>query len=514
MFLVKNLIQDFRASIVVYLVALPLCLGIALASGAPLLSGILAGIVGGIVVGVFSNSHTSVSGPAAGLTVIVFSAIATLGNFRDFTLAVLLCGVLQLIFGFLKGGLAGGYFPNSVIKGMLAAIGIILVLKQIPHAVGYDANAIGDDSFSNPDGLNTFSELLMAFDRFHPGAVIISFTAFVLILFWDKMAKAGNTFFKLIPGPLIAVIVGVSLNEIFKVSNPLLIIPQDNLVRIPIGNEISALFKAIELPNWAAISNPAVWTTALTLAIVASLESLLSVEAIEKIDPKRRFANKNQELKAQGMGNILCGLLGGLPVTAVIVRSSANLNAGAHSKLSTILHGVWLLISCLIFARLLELIPLAVLAAILIHVGMKLAPIRSFKEMYKNGWSQIIPYVVTISAILLTDLLVGIGIGIIVGLFFVIRSNHHKAIIMVSEGNDYLLRFIKDVSFLQRPMLYHFLSQIPENADVVIDGSNQIFIDDDIISVLQDFMVNASEKNIKIELIKSSLSLNDLFKKV
>jgi MFS superfamily sulfate permease-like transporter len=505
--------QDMRASVVVFLVALPLCLGISLASGAPLLSGVVAGMIGGIVIGFFSNSHTSVSGPAAGLTVIVLNAITELGDFSSFTLAVLIAGIIQIGMGALRAGAAGSYFPNSVIKGMLAAIGLILILKQFPHAIGYDADFMGDEAFKGitTDG-NTFTDITNALRAFSWGAVIISSLSLLSMIFWEKLAKKGIKFFQLVPGALFAVVLGIILNEYVYPHFASLYLTKDHLVSIPIAGGFGSLFDSFSLPNWGAFSNPAVYKVAITLAIVASLETLLSLEAVDKIDPRKRTSNKNKELIAQGIGNSLAGLIGALPVTSVIVRSSANINSGGATKLVSILHGIWLLLAVVLLTRVLELIPLASLAAVLILVGYKLCSPQLIRQMKKHGTNQLVPFLVTIIAILFTDLLTGIFIGIIAGFIFVFKSQAQRAIVVVNEGDDYLIRFMKDVSFLQKPWMTKALDEIPHGSSVVIDGSNHVYIDNDIISIIEEFLEVCDERNIKCEIVRSTLAHNNFFK--
>jgi MFS superfamily sulfate permease-like transporter len=504
--------KDIKASIVVFLVALPLCLGISLASGAPLFAGILAGIIGGIIIGSISKSHTSVSGPAAGLTVIVITAIETLGDFQTFTLAVLIAGALQVAMGCLRAGNAGSYFPNSVIKGMLAAIGLILILKQIPHFVGFDHSIIGDDAFLQKDGQNTFSEILLAAKAVNIGALLISLISLIGMILWDKQAKKGNKFFQLMPAPLFAVLAGVLFNQLIISKFDGLYLTEDHFVSLPIEGGITSFINLFKLPNWEGFSNFAVYKVAVTLAIVASLETLLSIEAVDKLDPYKRVSNKNRELVAQGVGNFVLGLIGGLPATSVIVRSSANVATGNRTKLSAILHGVWMMLAVIFIPRYLELIPLASLAAILILIGYKLSPPSLFKQMKKDGYNQFIPFVVTVLAILFTDLLLGIFIGMMVGFFFVIRSSSKKSIVVVNEGSDYLIRFMKDVSFLQKPFMKKTLYKIPPGSSVVIDGSSHLRVDDDVISIIQEFQEASEERNVKCEIIKSSLALNRFFK--
>ena len=340
--------SDLPASIVVALVALPLCLGIALASGAPLFSGLISGIVGGVVVGFISRSPLSVSGPAAGLTVIVLAAIESLPSYQAFLLAVVIAGAIQLVFGLTRSGFLSEFVPSSVITGMLAAIGLILILKQVPHALGYDGNFEGSFEFAQSDGRNTLSTLGYAVqESVLPGAIIISTISLVFLFWWDK-ARPKNGPLRFLPGPLVVVLIGIGGNALFRAFAPGLAIAQTHLVQVPVADSLGTFISFFSFPDFAAITNGGVWTAALTLAIVASLESMLSVKAVDVIDPKRRVTEKNSELFAQGAGNIVAGMIGGLPVTSVIVRSSANVDSGADSKLSTILHGFWLLLSVLL----------------------------------------------------------------------------------------------------------------------------------------------------------------------
>lgn len=504
--------EDFKASLVVFLVALPLCLGIALASGAPLMSGVLAGIIGGIVVGVISDSKTSVSGPAAGLTVVVLGAINSLGDFFTFTAVVFLAGILQIIFGVLKAGRIGGYFPNSVIKGMLAAIGIILILKQIPHALGFDVDFMGDVAFFQKDGENTFTEILRAMQFFDFTAISISVLSLGSLFFWDRMVAQKNKFFELLPAPLFVVLLGVILNEVLF---PLIFgikLTESHVVDLPVEGGFNSFLNEIQSPNWNGLYQAGVYQVAITLAIIASLETMLSVEAVDKLDPRKNTTNKNREFIAQGIANMTAGLVGALPVTSVIVRSSANINAGARSKLSSVMHGVWLLVSVVFLYQMLELIPLASLAAILIHVGYKLSKPSLYKSVAKLGPVQLIPFLVTILAILFTDLLVGIFIGIVVGFVFVIQASFKKSIVVVNDGPDYLIRFLKDVSFLNKPEMTRILSGIPRGSNVVIDGSNHVYIDDDVIVIIEEFIEASEERGISFELLKSTFAINPFFK--
>lgn len=505
--IIHHLQTDVAASVVVYLVALPLCLGIALGSTAPLFSGIIAGVVGGIVVGFLSGSPLSVSGPAAGLTSIVAAAILKLNSYEAFLMAVVLAGFIQVLLGYLKAGVIGDYVPNAIIKGMLAAIGIILILKQFPHLVGYEKDYVGDESFQQQDNENTFSEITIALSSLSYGAVLIGIISImILILFETKWIK-NNNFFKFIPGPLIVVIMSVFINQLFQTSYKNLVIENDKLVNLPVAKNFEDFQHFFSTPNFSNLSNPDIWLVALTIALVASLETLLSIEAIDKLDPDKRITPTNRELKAQGVGNIISGLIGGLPMTSVIVRSSANVNAGAHTKTSAIIHGILLAMSVIFIPELINFIPLASLAAILIFTGYKLAKIPLFVEHYKKGMNQFIPFLVTIISILFTDLLIGIGIGIATGIFFILRTNFNSSILLVHDKNQYLMRFKKDVSFLDKPIIKNKLEKIPANSYILIDASRAEFIDIDIIDVVKEFKQYAVIKNISVEIKKN---LNNL----
>lgn len=499
----KNITADFSASVVVLLVALPLCLGIALGSGAPLFSGIIAGIVGGIVVGIVSGSQLSVSGPAAGLTVIVATAILKLQVYQAFLLAVVIAGIIQLILGFIKAGVIGDYIPNSVIKGMLAAIGLILILKQLPHLVGYDKNFGGDESFEQLDKDNTFSGIFSAFNYITPSAVVIGIVSLLLLMLWEQKFIKSKKWLQVIPGPLLAVLAGTIINECFKIYQPEYALEAKHLVALPVAATANEFFHFFTLPKLEYLRNANVWMTAVTLAIVASLETLLGIEAVDKLDPLKRVTPPNRELKAQGIGNIVSGLIGGLPITSVVVRSSANVNSGAKTKMSAILHGVFLLVCVMFVPFILNKIPLAALAAILIFTGYKLAKVSLFKEFYQKGWDQFVPFVVTIAAILMTDLLKGIIIGIAVGLFYMIRSNFRSSVLVVNDDNKFLFRLRKDVSFLNKPIIKRKLEEVPENAFVLIDATRADFIDKDVIEEVNNFITHAHLKNIRVE-IKAS----------
>ena len=499
----RNLGADFPAAVVVFLVALPLCLGIALGSNAPLFSGIIAGIAGGIVIGLLSGSHLSVSGPAAGLTVIVAAGIARLEQFDVFLLAVVLAGCFQLLFGYLKAGVLGDFIPNAVIKGMLAAIGLILILKQFPHFIGYDADFEGDESFVQPDQENTFSELFNAFRYIEPGALIIGMSAMLILILWETKFFKSIKALQIVPGALVAVIVGALLNEFFKSTQPGLLLEASHLVSLPEASGATQFFSFFTQPDFTALNNPAVWTTALTIGIVASLETLLGIEAVDKLDPYKRVTPANRELKAQGVGNIVSGMLGGLPLTSVIVRSSANVSAGAKSKASTILHGTMLLACVALIPGLLNKIPLSALAAVLLFVGYKLTKISLFKEYYAKGFDQFVPFVVTILAILFTDLLEGILIGVLVGVFFLVRSNFRSALLILNKDDHYLIRLRKDVSFLNKAALKRALESIPEHSSLIIDVTPSDFVDQDIADTVNEFMMHAHLKNIRVAIEKT-----------
>lgn len=507
----QNLGADIPASIVVFLVALPLCLGVAQASNpagqsiVPLLGGIIAGVVGGIIIGLFSGSQLSVSGPAAGLTAIVGAALITLGGtqnaYQIFLLAVVISGILQIIMGIAKLGVIGDYIPNSVIKGMLAAIGLILILKQIPHLLGEDSIPEGDVNFAQSNKRNTFTSIYYAVKYFTPSAVFIGIVGICIMALWETKFFKTKKAFQLIPSALIVVLVGTMMNELYKTYIPFYELESKHLVNLPATKQ--ALASAFVFPDFTQLGNYKVYTTAFTLALVASLETLLGIEAVDKLDPLKRVSPSNRELKAQGLGNIVSGLLGGLPLTSVVVRSSANVASGAQTKISTIFHGIFLLSSVVFFPTLLNKIPLSALAAILIFTGYKLAKVSLFKDYFNRGWDQFMPFVITIVAILVTDLLTGIVIGILVGLFFMLRSNFRSSILVVNDKNNYLIRLRKDVSFLNKPIIINQLEKIPENSFLIIDATRADFIDKDIIEAINDFLCHAHIKNIKVKIKKS-----------
>ncbi len=501
---IQNLRNDIPASIIVFLVAVPLCLGIALASGAPLFSGIIAGIVGGIVCGSLSGSQLGVSGPAAGLAVIVLTAIQDLGAFETFLLAVVFAGIIQFLLGVIKAGIIGYYFPDSVIKGMLAGIGVIIFLKQIPHAFGYNKNYEGSLSFVQNDGHNTFSQFYYMLESITPGAIIISVLSLGILILWEQKFMKKIQLFKLIQGPLVVVALGIILNIVFAGTNMKL--QMDQVVSIPVAESFSGFINLFTLPDFSQWNNPQVYTVAFTLAVVASLETLLCLEATDKLDPLKRVSPANKELRAQGVGNLVSGLIGGLPITQVIVRSSTNIQSGGKTKTSAILHGFILLGSAMLIPNLLNLIPLSSLAAILILVGYKLAKPEIFKQMFSTGWTNFIPFVVTILAIVFTDLLVGIGIGMAVAIFFILYENYQKPFFFeksnqLDKSGNITLTLSEDVTFLNKANIQRALSIIPNETKVTIDASKSINIHNDVIEIIKEFEINAKEREIEVHII-------------
>lgn len=499
----KNLKHDLPASIVVFLVALPLCLGIALASGAPLFSGIIAGIIGGIVVAALSGSPLGVSGPAAGLAVIVLTAIQDLG-FEPFLLAVVIGGAIQLALGFAKAGIIGYYFPTSVIKGMLSGIGIIIILKQIPHGFGYDADPEGDMNFIQPDGHNTFSELSYMLDGITPGALLVCAISLAILILWEQNFIKNHKILGMVQGPLLVVLAGIGLSVWFDYLPPLAI-SEDHMVSIPVAQSVGDFFGQFSMPDWGSFANPQIYVIAFTIAIVASLETLLCVEATDKLDPYKRVTPTNRELKAQGVGNIISGLIGGIPITQVIVRSSANIQSGGRTKASAFLHGILMLIFVIAIPNVLNKIPLASLAAILFLVGYKLAKPAMFKEMYRKGWSQFIPFMVTIVGIVFTDLLIGITMGMVVAIFQILWKNYQVPYTFESDkmksGGPVKIQLAENVSFLNKAGILNTLNTIPDNKHVIIDGSRSTDIHPDIIEIIEDFKANALTRNITVESI-------------
>jgi MFS superfamily sulfate permease-like transporter len=497
--LLNTVKSDLPASVVVFLVAMPLCLGIALASGAPLFSGIIAGIVGGIVVGVASGSQLGVSGPAAGLAVIVLNAIAALGSFQTFLLSVVIAGVLQIALGYARAGVIGYYFPSAVIKGMLTGIGLTIILKQLPHAVGYDADPEGTLSFAGPGAETTASGLVHMFSFVQPGALVVSVISLGILVAWEQPVIRRLKASLWIQGPLVAVMLGVVLNEVFKAAAPSLAIATSHLVQIPIADGLTGFASLFTMPDHAQLTNLAVYTTAITLAVVASLETLLCVEATDKLDPEKRITPTDRELKAQGLGNVISGLLGGLPLTQVIVRSSANIQSGARSKLSAILHGVLLLAAVVTIPQLLNRIPLSVLAAILLTVGYKLAKPALFAAMYRLGPYQFVPFMVTVVGILATDLLIGIGLGLAAAVFALLLTNYNNPFFLDQDPSaDVRLVLSEDVSFLNRAVIMRTLAAIQPGTKVVIDATRSMHIDHDVYQIIKDFEQRAALTGINL----------------
>ena len=445
--------SDIQSGLVVFLVALPLCLGIALASGAPLFAGIISGVIGGIVVGFLSNSQLSVTGPAAGLTAIVLAAISSLGSYQYFLAAVVLAGVIQLLLGIARAGTISNYFPSNVIEGMLTAIGVIIIMKQLPHAIGYDVDNEGDFFFiEKGEGHNTFSSIIDAINYSHPGAILVTVVSLLILIAFNKITFLKNL--KVIPGALIAVLAGIAINEIFRVTGSDMIIQQEHLVNLPVPDSMEAFRRQFTFPDFSAMMRPDVWVVAVTIAVVASIETLLCVEASDKLDPLKRYTNTNTELFAQGTGNILSGLIGGLPMTSVIVRTSANINSGGRTKTATIAHGVFLLIAVLSIPALLNKIPLASLAAVLLMIGFKLASPKVFRHMWDNGRYQFVPFIVTVLAVVFTDLLKGVAIGLVVSIFYILRANLKLAYFFRKEeyqdGETITIKLAQEVSFLNK----------------------------------------------------------------
>ena len=502
--------ENFPSGLVVFLVALPLCLGIALASGAPPLSGIISGIIGGIVVGLISNSNISVSGPAAGLTAIILVAITDIGTFELFLCAGIIAGVIQLILGFIRAGSISNYFPNNVIEGMLAGIGIIIILKQLSHAVGFDKDYEGNEAlFQNGINFGYFTEI---FSAIHPGAVVITLISIAILLAWDHTPALKKL--KLLPGALVAVIVGIALNQIFKVTGSSLAVSPEHLVNLPVPTTAEEFKNLITFPDVTGFTNPKVWITGATIAIVASIETLLCIEASDRLDSKRRITDTNLELKAQGIGNLFSSLIGGLPMTSVVVRSSANANAGATSKLSAVIHGILLLICVLSIPVVLNMIPLATLAAVLILVGYKLAKPATFKHFWHNGKYQFIPFVATVVAVVATDLLKGVGIGLLISIIYILQGNMKRAYYLsretLNEADEITIKLAEEVSFLNKAAIKKTLKNIKPGSTVVIDAKTTSYITTDVLEMIQDFAnVRAKEEDIKVELLGFKTSYKD-----
>ncbi|GAA5093130.1 SulP family inorganic anion transporter [Chryseobacterium ginsengisoli] len=508
--LIGGIKENFPSGLVVFLVALPLCLGIALASGAPPLSGVIAGIVGGLVVGTLSNSNISVSGPAAGLTAIVLTAITDLGAFELFLCAGIIAGLIQLILGFVRAGSISNYFPNNVIEGMLAAIGIIIILKQIPHALGFDKDYEGHESiFDNGLNFGYFTEL---FGAVQPGAIIITLVSVGILITWDKVHTLKRI--KMLPGALVAVVTGIVLNQIFKMTGSSLAIQPQHLVSLPVPQSLDDFKNLVTLPDFTGFTNPKVWIVGATIAIVASIETLLCIEASDRLDVQRRITDTNLELKAQGIGNLISSFIGGLPMTSVVVRSSANANAGATSKSSTIIHGILLLICVLSIPVVLNLIPLATLAAVLILVGYKLAKPATFKHFWHLGKFQFIPFVATVVAVVATDLLKGVGIGLAISIFYILQGNMKRAYYLSKEKLDdadgITIKLAEEVSFLNKAAIKKTLKNIKANSTVTIDARGTSYIATDVLEMIQDFAnIRAKEEDITVELLGFKTSYRD-----
>ncbi|MEM7206142.1 MAG: SulP family inorganic anion transporter [Planctomycetota bacterium] len=505
----QNLRQDLPASIVVLFVAVPLCLGIALASGAPAISGLIAGVIGGIVVGSMSGSHTGVSGPAAGLAVLVLSMIERLGSLEAFFLAVVLAGVIQIALGVARAGVLGYFFPSAVIKGMLAGIGIIIVLKQIPHAFGYDADPEGELQFMQPDGETTFSELARIFSAIEPSAVIVAAVSLAILIFWERMRSTGLAVFRWVQGPLVAVVFGILYQLATREMAPEWALSSSHLVKVPVADSLSGLGEMLRTPDWSQIWRGEVYIAAITIAVVASLETLLCVEATDKLDPHKRVTPTNRELFAQGAGNVASGLIGGLPITQVIVRSSANIQSGARTKLSAILHGVLLLIFVVALPQVLNLVPLAVLASILFVVGYKLAKPSLFRDLYRMGYAQFVPFVVTVLGIVFTDLLTGIGIGMAVAILVILRRNYLNShfLHIADDGGDnqrprIRMQLSEEVTFLNKGAIIKELAAVQSGTHVTFDFSRSVALDDDVKEVIDEFRATAEERGISTRVIE------------
>jgi len=480
--------QDAAAGLVVFLVALPLCLGVALASGAPLLSGVLAGIIGGIVVGALSGSHTSVSGPAAGLTAIVAAQIALLGSFPSFLMAVVLAGVIQIGLGVARAGFIASFFPTSVIKGLLAAIGVILILKQIPHLFGHDDDPEGDLAFQQPDQENTFTEIIQVFNDIHPASTVIGLLSIAVLIGWDRVAFLKKS---PVPSALIVVLLGVGLSRLLRSLGDDWIIEASHRVQVPVAESVKGFIDFLQMPDFSQWDKPAVYVAAFTIAAVASLETLLNLEAVDKLDPRRRTSPASRELVAQGIGNVAAGLIGGLPVTSVIVRSSVNINAGGRTKLSAVIHGVLLLVCVALLPAWLNLIPLSCLAAILLVTGAKLISWKLLKQMWNAGRPQFVPFAVTVIAIVRTDLLIGILIGLAVSIAFILHSSIRRPIRHFVEkhlGGDVVrIELANQVSFLNKAALSKVLDDVPPGGQVLLDARDADYIDPDVVELIREF---------------------------
>lgn len=492
--------ENFPSGLVVFLVALPLCLGIALASGAPPLSGVIAGIIGGLVVGYLSNSNISVSGPAAGLTAIVLTAITGLGSFEMFLCAGLIAGLLQLVLGFVRAGSISNYFPTNVIEGMLAGIGIIIIITQIPNAFGFATGFTDSVMAVNGFSLDTLATMAAGI---HPGAVIVTLTSVAILLAWDKFPRLKKI--KMVPGALVAVASGIILNYLFTVTGSALAIGSEHLVSLPVPKSLDDFRGMLVFPAFSGFLNMQVWVVGATIAIVASIETLLCIEASDRLDTHRRITDTNRELRAQGIGNLLSSLIGGLPMTSVVVRSSANANAGATSKASTMIHGALLLISVLTIPFILNMIPLSTLAAVLILIGYKLAKPATIMHFWKKGKYQFIPFIATIIAVVFLDLLKGVGIGLLISIFYILQGNMKRAYYLsreqLDDADEINIKLAEEVSFLNKAAIKKTLKNVKPNSRVCIDARSTSYIATDILEMIQEFAnIRAKEEDIEVTL--------------
>lgn len=500
----KHILTDLKAGLVVFLVALPLCLGIALAQNAPLFSGILAGIIGGIVISSISGSKLSVSGPAAGLTSIVIASVAQLGSFEAFLLSVCVAGVIQIILGVIKAGIIGYYFPTAVIKGMLSAIGIILIIKQIPHIIGYDKDPEGDESFAQIDGENSFSEFYHMMDYVSIGSIIIGVVSIAILLLWQSKAFKSNKYLSMVPSALVVVVVAILIDFFFNKTMPHLEVKDEHLVKLPVFNTFSDVLGSLTHPDFSAWKNPKIYEVGAIIAAVASLETLLSIEAIDKLDPNNNISPTNRELIAQGTGNLISGLIGGIPITSVIVRSSVNVNSGGRSQLSAITHGVLFLVAIFLLPNILQLIPLSALAAILILTGYNLAKPALYKYMYKQGLDQFLPFILTILVMLFTDLLKGVTVGIVISIIFILKQNYKAPFKVIKESIDgkmnYFVKLSQNITFINKGKFIELFKEIPPNSVVFMDGGRTTFIDKDVLEIISTFKQSSKIHNIEVNL--------------
>lgn len=501
--------HDLPSGLVVFLVALPLCVGIAIASGAPAFSGLITGVIGGVLVVWLSGSQLSVSGPAAGLTVIILNGIERVGSFELLLTAVLIAGILQIFLGFGKAGIIALYFPSSVIRGMLASIGLILIMKQIPHFLGIDEEFIGNMSFASDAGGNTFSHIYNAIFHVGIGPFLIGMVSFGILMLWERPVFKKIKGLKFIPGAFVAVVTSIFLNQIFVQFSLPLAIGKEHLVSLPIITSWGEFTSELHFPDWSGFGNFQVWIVGFTIAAIASIETLLSIEAADKLDPYKRRTPTNRELKAQGIGNILSALVGGIPMTAVIVRSSANITAGGRTKMAAFIHGLLLILTVFTIPEILNLIPLSTLAAILILIGFKLTKPVLYNSQFKLGPEQFIPFITTIVAVLFTDLLMGIAVGMAVGIFYVLKANYQHAYSYKKKKTDLPtekaevihISLSEHVSFINKASIAQLLDELPEDSDVEISGENTMFIDYDVLEVIYDFRQTAIDRNINLTLV-------------